>query len=163
MLIVYDSMFGNTAAVAKAMGAALEAAGEEVRVLLVGDAKPEDVDGTDLVIMGSPTRGFRPTPAIQEFIGSLGNEKCTGLAAAAFDTRLDLETIHPTPLRWVIEVGGYASSRLQSELAEMGCTSAAESAGFMVLGTEGPLKEGELERAGEWARTVAASVAKWRA
>jgi flavodoxin len=159
-LIVYDSIFGNTAAIAKAIGATIESTGQEIRVLAVGDAKPEDVEGADLLIVGSPTRGFRPTPAIQEFIGRLEHAKCDGLSAAVFDTRLDLETIHPVPLRWVIDVGGYASSRLQTELAEMGCDVMAEPAGFLVQGTEGPLKDGELARAGDWAQTIVGNTLK---
>jgi flavodoxin len=158
-VIIYDSIFGNTAAIARAIGAALEADGREIQVLGVTDARPEDVDGAGLLIIGSPTRGFRPTPAIQEFLGGLGRDRCSGLRAAAFDTRLDPEAISPAPLRWVIEVGGYASSRLQNELLEMGCRSAAQPAGFLVEGTEGPLKDGELARAGDWARTLAAQAA----
>src|SRR5690606_5413790 len=126
-IIVYDSVFGNTAEVARAIGAALEGA-HSVRIVTVQEAKPSDLDGADLVILGSPTRGFRPTPAIQEFIGSSG-ESLRGKPVAAFDTRLDPETIHPAPLRWVVEVGGYAAGVLQNELNEKGVTKAAEPGG----------------------------------
>jgi flavodoxin len=150
--VIYDSIFGNTAAIAVEIGRALEAAGATVQVAAVPGAKPEDVDGSSLLVVGSPTRGFMPTPAMREFIGRLGHERCRNLAAVAFDTRLDLETVHPAPLRWVMDVGGYAASRLQTELGEMGCTKAGEPAGFLVVGTEGPLKDGELARAADWAR-----------
>jgi flavodoxin len=151
-IVIYDSVFGNTATIAGAIGDALKAAGTTVRIVAITDARPEDVNGIDLLVVGSPTRGFMPTPAMREFIGRLGHERCQGLAAAAFDTRLDLETVHPAPLRWVMDVGGYAASRLQTELGEMGCTKAGEPAGFLVMGTEGPLKDGELARAADWAR-----------
>jgi flavodoxin len=151
-IVIYDSVFGNTATVARAIGEALEAAGATVRVVAVTDARPEDVDGADLLVAGSPTRGFMPTPAMREFVGRLGHDRCRGLTAAAFDTRLDLETVHPAPLRWVMDVGGYAASRLQAELVEMGCSKPSEPAGFLVMGAEGPLKDGELARAADWAR-----------
>lgn len=156
-IIVYDSVFGNTAEVARAIGAELESS-HNVRTVSVQEANASDLDGADLVIFGSPTRGFRPTPAIQEFIGSSG-EKLRGKSVATFDTRLDPESIHPAPLRWVVEVGGYAADVLQRELGERGVSKAAEPAGFLVGGTEGPLKDGEIERAREWARAVAAKLA----
>jgi flavodoxin len=149
VLVVYDSVFGNTEQVAKAIAAELEKTGP-ARLLSVGETKPADLDDVELLVIGSPTRGFRPTPAIQEFVGGLALPAV--LPAAAFDTRLDLETIHPAPLRWVVEVGGYAAGVIQDRLTEKGCDRAAEPAGFLVTGTEGPLKAGEIERAQAWVR-----------
>lgn len=155
-IIVYDSVFGNTAEVARAIGAEFEGS-HKVRVVAVQDAKPGDLDGADLVIFGSPTRGFRPTPAIQEFIGSTG-ESLRDRRVAAFDTRLDPESIQPAPLRWVVEVGGYAAGVLQRELDQKGANKVVEPAGFLVLGTEGPLKDGEIARARDWARALAEKI-----
>jgi flavodoxin len=154
-IIVYDSVFGNTAEVARAIGAELELS-QSVRLVSLQEAKPADLDGADLVIFGSPTRGFRPTPAIQEFVGSV-SARLSGMRAAAFDTRLDPDSIHPAPLRWVVEVGGYAADVLQNKLSEHGAKRAAEPAGFLVGGTEGPLKDGEIARARDWARGIAAA------
>ena len=152
-IIVYDSVFGNTAEVARAIGAELENS-HDVRVVAVQEGKPADLDGADLVIFGSPTRGFRPTPTIQEFIGSTG-DALRDRRVAAFDTRLDPESIHPAPLRWVVEVGGYAAGVLQNELNQKGVNKIAEPEGFLVGGTEGPLKDGEIARARDWARGIA--------
>lgn len=157
IVIVYDSVFGNTAQVARAIGAELEAA-HQVRCIAVTEAGSADLAGADLLIFGSPTRGFRPTPAIQEFIGS-AREALRGVPAVAFDTRLDPESIHPAPLRWVVQAGGYAAQNLQRELAEYGAVKIAEPEGFLVGGTEGPLLTGELARARDWARGVAARLA----
>jgi flavodoxin len=146
--IVYDSVFGNTAAIAKEMAGALEA-GHQVRLLPVAEAVGIGTDDIDLLIVGSPTRGFRPTPAIDEFAGGLAGG--SGRRAAVFDTRLDMEEIHPAPLRWVISAGGYAAQRIAQDLERHGYVI-ADSAGFLVTGTEGPLKDGEVERAREWVR-----------
>lgn len=148
--IVYDSVFGNTAAIAKEMAGALEP-DHKVRLLPVGEAAGLAPEGTDLLIVGSPTRGFRPTPAIDEFAGGMVSGH--GRRAAVFDTRLDAEEIHPAPLRWVINAGGYAAQRIGQDLERQGFTI-ADSAGFLVTGTEGPLKAGEVERAKEWVRSL---------
>lgn len=148
--IVYDSIFGNTATIATQMAAALEA-DHSVTQLPVAEAGDLDTRSIDLLIVGSPTRGFRPTPAIDQFVGgvALGH----GRRAAVFDTRLNPEDIHPAPLRWVVNAGGYAAQRIAQDLERQGY-GIAGSAGFLVTGAEGPLKEGEVERAREWVRSL---------
>ena len=153
ILIVYDSIFGNTAKVALAMAEAVSGA----RAVPVSDAATLDLNGVTLLVVGSPTRGFRPTPAIQEFIDGLGDDMLAGRRASVFDTRLDLETVHPAPLRWVMEVGGYAANTLEHLLAEKGCVMTGKPAGFLVSGSEGPLLAGELERARSWMRDLVAT------
>ncbi len=153
--IVYDSVFGNTGKVAEAIAAAFDPS-HEVRLLPVRQARNLDCTAVDLLIVGSPTRGFRPTPDMAEFVGGLEGRDAPGCRAAAFDTRMDPEQIHPAPLRWVINAGGYAAERLQRDLKGQGFSEAGTSAGFLVTGTEGPLVEGELDRAATWARALAA-------
>jgi flavodoxin len=149
IFIVYDSIFGNTATIAKAIAARL-GTDHEVALATVQEARGHDLSGTDLLIVGSPTRGFQPTPGIAEYIAGLSEPAAT-LSAAVFDTRLDPETINPPPLRWVVEVGGYAASRMASALRHRGYVVRDELGAFLVGGTEGPLNPGELERAGDWA------------
>lgn len=151
--IVYDSVFGNTAQIARAIEAGLVAAGESVRIVPVSEANRDDLTGS-MLIVGSPTRGFRPTPAISEFVAGLDG---TGHRAAVFDTRIDLETVHPAPLRWVVEAGGYASARIGAMLREKGF-DVRDDAGFKVSGTEGPLLADEIERATAWGKALAAEI-----
>jgi len=151
--IVYDSIFGNTATIAKAIAAAL-GDGNVVRLATVQEARGSGLSDTDLLIVGSPTRGFRPTPQISEFVEGL-DRVTPGKLAAAFDTRIDLETVNPPPLRWVVDAGGYAATRVASALQRHGFELKGSVGGFLVSGTEGPLKTGEIERAIEWAKRVA--------
>lgn len=81
--------------------------------------------------------------------------RATGQSAAAFDTRIDLETITPISLRWVVDAGGYAATRIASSLARHGFTIKGAPEGFLVSGPEGPLKDRELERAADWSLTLA--------
>lgn len=153
IVIVYDSVFGNTAQIATAIRDAL-ADSHPVRLLAVTEAGGLDLSDVELLIVGSPTRGFRPTPAVSEFVEGLDAGKTAGRRAAAFDTRMSLDDIHPAPLRWVVDAGGYAADRIAGMLAHRGTTPAGAPAGFLVGGTEGPLKPGEIERAKAWAKTL---------
>lgn len=149
--VIFDSVFGNTAQVASAICEAVSH-GNETQLLRMEQARSLAADAWDMVIVGSPTRGFRPTPATSEFLESL--PRANLVRAAAFDTRMALEDIHPAPLRWVVEAGGYAADRIDTQLTGKGFQRAGEPAGFFVSGTEGPLKPGELERARSWAKTL---------
>ena len=88
VLVIYDSVFGNTEKIALAIGAALNAP-----TLPVGQAAPEQVGGLELLVVGSPTRSFRPTEAISKFLNELSKDYLAGVRVASFDTRLALETI----------------------------------------------------------------------
>jgi len=54
----------------------------------------------------------------------------------------------------IVKKGGYAAPVIEKALAAKGAASAISSLGFIVLESEGPLKEGELVRAAEWARSM---------
>lgn len=150
--VVYDSIFGNTAKVAAAIAGELER-DNSVRLATVQEAGTLDLSHTDLLIVGSPTRGFRPTPQISEYLGGL-KRSSEGASTAVFDTRMNLESVKPGPLRWVVGVGGYAASRMDDALRSRGFVRKGDIAGFLVTGMEGPLKPGELERAVTWARSL---------
>ena len=152
-LVIYDSVFGNTAKVARAIGAALGAPAE-VPVLQVGSVTPAHLSGVELLIVGSPTRSFRPTPAISAFLSSLPTDALKGMKAAAFDTRIPLDSIKNPFFRWIVKNGGYADKLIAKALIEKGASLPVPSEGFIVVDTEGPLKEGELERAEAWAKTI---------
>ena len=152
IVVIFDSIYGNTRTIAEAIRDTL-APGNEVRLVTVQEARELDLAATDLLIVGSPTRGFRPTPNISSYVEGL-DRIAPGKLAAAFDTRLDLQTVKPEPLRWVIDVGGYAASRIGASLERHGFVLKGGLAGFLVEGTEGPLKAGEIERARDWARNL---------
>lgn len=142
-LIVYDSVHGNTEQIAKAIGSA---AGEGATVMRIGAAIPESLDDFRLLIIGSPTHGGRPTPAIQAYVKSIPDSAIKGMRVAAFDTRFSSR---------MVRVFGYAADRLAREMESRGGILAAPPEGFIVKGREGPLREGELERASLWARKLA--------
>ena len=86
-LIVYDSVFGNTEQRALAMGNSF-GSGESVVTLRVSEIKPEQLTGLGLLIVRSPTRAFRPTNAISNFLHKIPAKGLKGVTVAAFDTRM---------------------------------------------------------------------------
>jgi flavodoxin I len=156
VLVVYDSVFGNTEQVAQAMGQALAPHGE-VETLRVTAVQPEQLAGVGLLIVGSPTRAFRATPATTNLLKSLPAQGLQGVWVAAFDTRIAPEDTNSGFLRLMVKLFGYAAKPLASRMQSKGGTLALPPEGFFVGGTEGPLKEGELERAAAWAEEALAN------
>ena len=151
-LVIYDSVFGNTEKVAQAIGKALEAQAE-VSVLKVGDVPPEFWTGLDALIVGSPTRAFTATPATKTLLSGIPRQGLKGVRVAAFDTRVEVEEA-PGILKVMVKLFGYAAEPLAAKLRKKGGQEALPPAGFIVGGTEGPLGEGELERAASWAGKI---------
>ena len=141
-LIVYDSVYGNTEKIARAIAEAITPSGE-VKVLGVGEANPSELASIDLLIVGSPTHAGRPTPAVQDLLNKVPKLSLQGINVAAFDTRITTK---------LVGVFGYAAGRIAGNLKKKGGTLIASPVGFFVTGGKGPLKEGELERAAGWAK-----------
>ncbi len=141
-LIVYDSVYGNTEKIAKAIGGAIIG---EVKVLRVDEANPSELKTIDLFIVGSPTQGGRPTPAIRDFLNKVPEPSLQGINVAAFDTRISTK---------LVGAFGYAAGRIAGNLKGKGGTLIASPEGFFVKSTKDPLREGELERAAVWAKGI---------
>ena len=153
-LVVYDSIHGNTEAIARAIAQALaQALGDalpgEISVLRAGQVDPAELTELDLLIVGAPTHGGRPTEAIRDFLDRVPAPTIAGVRVATFDTRI--------PTKWV-RIFGYAAGRIAGTLKRTGANLIVEPEGFFVKGTEGPLVEGEAERAAEWARQLAMGI-----
>lgn len=154
VLIIYDSVFGNTEKVARAIGEAIGAALSpqgNVETLPVSQVTTDKIRGLDLLIVGSPTRSFRPTPAVSKLLNVLPKNHLAGIQVAAFDTRIWLDTIDSSVFRFVVNKGGYAANTIATVLKKNGGNLLAPPEGFLVTGEQGPLKEGELERVANWA------------
>jgi len=154
-MVIYDSKFGNTEKVAQAVGAALAPKGNAA-VVNVADVRPEQLVGVDLLLVGSPTWGGRPTPAITNWLKSLPANGLQGVQVAGFDTRGDMSQITSRFLTALVGFFGFAADPISKQLAKKGGTVTIQPEGFVVVDREGPLVEGELERAAKWARQIVA-------
>jgi flavodoxin I len=153
-IVIYDSQYGNTEKVAHAIGQVLGEQGE-VTVLKVGEASAEVLSGVDLLVVGSPTQQFRASSMMRDFLKSLPGESLKGAHVAAFDTRLTQAFIDKNPpLPFFERIFGYAAQRIARALKQKGGQLVLPGEGFFVEGMEGPLSEGELQRAETWARKL---------
>jgi flavodoxin len=162
-MIVYESMFGNTEAIATAIGEGV-ATQIPVEVVEVGSAPIEIGSEVTLLIVGGPTHAFgmsRPrtrrdaaeqalghvvsTSGIREWLATV--TRSGSGSAVAFDTRVKKG--------WV---PGSAARAAQRRLRGQGFSSVADPTSFYVGGTPGPLLEGEQARAQKWGEELAATV-----
>jgi flavodoxin I len=156
IFITYDSYFGNTEKIAQMIASTLQS-GAETTVLRVGDMKLEQLKGIDILIVGSPTRGFRPSDATRAFLKNLPKDSLKGVKVAAFDTRIAPSDISSPILGRLVNFFGYAGKPIAASLTKKGGALIVPPEGFIVKGSEGPLKDGELERAADWAMRIQAA------
>lgn len=165
-LVVVESMFGNSRAVALAVAEGLGSVMDVdvVDVVDVGRA-PTRLE-VDLVVVGGPTHAFSMTRpgtredalrrgaradlsagvGVREWLETVC-EVAGEIAASAFDTR-----IHRP------HVPGSAAKAMHSRLARRGYVMVDGPQSFWVEGTEGPLVPGETERAREWGARLGRAV-----
>jgi hypothetical protein len=169
-LIVYESMYGNTHAIAEAIARGLRP-GNDVTVVPVAGATPELLAAADLIVAGGPTHVHgmsreatrrsavdqthkhdgQPAldadaegPGMRDWFGSLG--RMNGMAAA-FDTRLAGPAVFT----------GSAAKGIAKLLERHGFTLIAEAGSFLVT-SDNKLRPGEEDRAQNWGQALAAKV-----
>ena len=153
-MVVYDSAYGNTERIAQAIGDALGSQAD-VQVARAGDIKPEQLAGVGLLIVGSPTQKFSPTGATTGFLKGIPKNGLQGTKVAAFDTRFTVSEIAKVRvLAFFVRIFGYAAEPIADRLEKKGGDLAVPPEAFYVSDTEGPLLEGELERAADWAKEI---------
>ena len=150
-LVVYESKFGDTAQVAQAIAEGLHDGGS-VQLLSVMDAVPFDLDGIDLLVVGGPTHAHGVSAALGQWLASLPREVVRDLPIAAFDTRYRMARL----------LSGSAARAIARRLERAGAPTVAEPESFFVLASQGPLADGEIERATAWAQGLAGRRAAWR-
>jgi len=142
-IVVYDSTYGNTEKIAKAIGAAL---GGAAKVARIAESNAAALGKAELLVVASPTMGGRPTEAMLSFLSHIPVDSLKGVKVASVDTRLKA--------KWV-KIFGYAAGKIAARLAKCGGTPVASPEGFLVVGSKGPLVEQEIERASAWAKGIA--------
>ena len=163
-IVVYESVYGNTRAVAEAIADGLGGA-----PIMTPAEMVTSPSWPDLLVVGGPTHAHgmasarsrqaaleaaqdgsavtatATEPALRDWLAELPD--MPGARAAAFDTRVSKS-------RWLT---GAASHGIARRLRHHGY-QVVDAASFLVSESEGPLVEGELDRARGWAADLAASV-----
>jgi flavodoxin len=143
-LVVYFSQFGNTQKVAEGIAEGL-ASGASVRTIDVHQFGIAQLDGIELLVMGSPTHKMNLPEVVRPVLAQLPRRSLEGRWVAAFDTSYRMS-------RWLAPFT--AARKLARQLRKLGGRQAAGPETFHVQGKAGPLYDGELVRAGAWARLV---------
>lgn len=166
-IVVYESLWGNTAAIARAIA---EGLGPEARALSTAEASSEVIADADLLVAGAPvhslgipsgttrkwaqTGGLGPGGAPPDLSHPMMRTWLYKLPkghgrAAAFDTRVEA---------WY---GRGAAPKILRGLKRAGYRPIARPRGFFVSGhplrptTDGTLRDGETERARLWGAELA--------
>lgn len=163
-IVVYESIYGNTKAVAEAIAQGLGGA-----PVVTPAELPPDATRADLLVVGGPThihgmatarsraaaiepargpstaKGVATGPVLRDWLAEL--TRSDDAYAAAFDTRIDKP-------EWL---SGAASHGIAQRMRHHGYT-VLDTSSFLVSGNEGPLQDGELERARRWGDQLAAAL-----
>lgn len=152
--IVYESLWGNTAAIARFIA---EGFGDEATALSTKEATPDALKDADLLVVGSPVLGFTVPndKAIEAVRANPGNPpEPPDLSQPSMHTWLESFEPGDKPFAAfetrVKGPWGKATSSIEDHLKKLGYQRVAEGKQFFVEGRFGPLKDGEIERAQEW-------------
>jgi hypothetical protein len=161
-MVVYETVWGNTEELAREIAAGIGA--DTVDVVDAASAPPGIEDDVDLLVVGGPTHAFSmstastresarqqgatsiPAGGIREWIERL-SAPTSSVPVATFDTRV----VSP-------RLPGSAAKKAMKKLVAQGFRPAAKPETFGVHGYSGPVADGELERARQWGRTLAAAL-----
>jgi hypothetical protein len=164
-IVVYESLWGNTAEVARAVA---EGLGPGARALRTDEVRPEDVTGAELVVAGAPVLGFRlSSQKMRDGIrqspgkGPAPDLSCPLLRAwlAALPQGSGWAAAFDTQVRGPF---GKGAPEIGKQLEAKGFVCVAEPEGFVVKGAQGPLKPGEAERARAWGEELVRAVERRR-
>lgn len=144
VLVVYFSKFGHTRKIAEQIAQTLQAHGP-VRAIAADQLNPADFASIDLLIFGTPTHRMNLPEALRPILASLPRRCVRGVDFAAFDTSYKMSA-------WLQPFT--ASKKLSSKLRKLGGKRLVPPQTFHVVEREGPLYDGELERAREWAQVL---------
>lgn len=144
-LVVYHSEFGNTQKVAEAIAEVLQGVGL-ARTLNTDQLTTEDLQDVDLVVMGTPTHKMNLPEAVQPVLEELPRRILLGVPVAAFDTSYEMSAFLA---RFT------AARRIDRKLRRLGGKRLIAPETFYVhRHHEGPLYDGEIERAQQWAESI---------
>ncbi len=141
VLVVYESKFGNTEKVARAVAETLKKH-VTVRFVSVNDPFPRDFHDVNLLVVGSPNHRAGISEPMNAFLAKF--QDLNGIWVAVFDTRIKGPQILSRPVSQV----------LGKDLRKRGGTLIVQPESFFVYEREAYLYDGELNRAVKWTESI---------
>jgi len=147
VFIVYDTKYGNTKLVAEKIAEGMkEAKGIETEVTDVKDADLKRIADTDAILIGAPNHMGNASRTIMKFIEELSKLKLKAKGVAVFDTHMmeDLKAVEKM------------EKRIKDKLPALRLM--APGLAIRVDGMSGPITEGELPKALDFGKKIAAQL-----
>jgi menaquinone-dependent protoporphyrinogen IX oxidase len=148
-IIVYDTSYGNTKKIAETISDTLRESGMEIDLFYVKDVKKLRPNDYSFLILGSPTKFGTMSFAIKMFLGKVKGEEWVDKPFAAFDTE-NPENMEKK--EWS------AAEKISERLKERKMNQLSPVLKAAVHEWKGPLVEGEIERAKDYARELASKL-----
>jgi len=133
-IVIYDSKFGNTEKIAKALSEGMKKEGLEVDCVKIDNVDLNKLAEYDILAFGAPTQALGISKPMKEFLKKLENVNLQGKKAFAFDTKLKSR------------FAGSAAKGIEKQLKKLNMTIIKPYASAIVKGAEGPLEEGAEEK-----------------
>jgi hypothetical protein len=158
-VVVYESHWGNTEAIARAVAAGF---GPEAEALTTDQASGAVLLDADLVVAGAPLIAF----------GLPSDKMRGGIAAESAKAPTPPDLSHPSMSSWLDNLSrghgrsasfetrmrwspGGATGAIDRGLEAAGYRSVGKGHRFLVKGKYGPLRDGEIELARQWGAELA--------
>ena len=150
-IVVYDSSYGNTRKIAETIAETLKASGMQVDTFYVKDVKKLSADDYNFLVLGSPTRFGTMSFTVKGFLGKVKDKEWKNRPFAAFDTENPENLEKP---EWS------AAEKIAAKLKEKQMNQLLPVLKAVVIDMKGPLQDGEIERAKDYAKQLAAKLKK---
>jgi flavodoxin len=133
-LLVYDSIFGNTEKVAKALSSGMREDGIEVDCIRANTVEIGTISNYDVIVVGGPTHKAGLSETMKTFTTQLKKADVKNKLAFAFDTKYNKR------------FAGSAANRIEQRMKQYGMKVVMSHVSAIVLGREGPLEDGTEEK-----------------
>jgi flavodoxin len=143
-LVVHFSKFGNTRQIAETLAETFKEAGP-ARALPMDQLTAADLREAGLVVMGCPTHRMNLPEVVPPVFEVLPRRLLRRTPVAAFDTSYKMSAFLA---RFT------AAKKLDHKLRKLGGKRIVPPETFYVVEREGPLYDGEIERARAWAASI---------
>jgi len=150
-IVIFDTSHGNTRTIAETISETLKESGIEVDTFYVKDVKKLSTKDYDFLVLGSPTKFGTMSVTVKGFLGKVKSKEWMNKPFVAFDTE-NPENIERKE--------GSAAEKIAEKLREKQMNQLLPVLKSVVLGWKGPLQEGEIERAKEYARKLVTELKK---
>ncbi|MFW9820503.1 MAG: flavodoxin domain-containing protein [Candidatus Thorarchaeota archaeon] len=148
LIILYDSVYGNTKKVAMSLNRGLEAGGLHVDTISIQDFNISDLSDYDVIGIGGPTHMRGVSKQMKLFLSNLKHIRLINKIGFVFETKAS------------IPLSGSAARKILRYLKMMKIEVLYPTITAIVVGREGPLEENTLTKMEEIGLDIAEKLSK---